>query len=103
VAAKGEEVEIKGWGVGAKFTGPQMTCVLVLILMGAFIGVLIYQHNAKADEGMASVARAQEAVRAELQQNREAQEAMIYVISLPQAEREKLNLSRPRKLTEMQR
>lgn len=98
-----EEVEVTGWGLGAKFSGPQVTCVIVLLILGAVVGAMVYQHNSEAHESMSSVVRAQEAVKAELQASRETQEAMIYVMSLTQAEREKLNLSRPKKLADMQR
>ena len=98
-----EEVEVKGWGIGAKFSGPQVTCVVVLLLLGAFLGYAIYQHNADAHESLTAVVHAQEAVKDELKQNREVQEAMMYILSLTQAEREKLNLTKPKKLQDMQR
>lgn len=99
-----QELEVNapgGWG--AKFKGDQMFYLVVTMLLGAFIGYMIYQNNAKATESITGVINAQAQLKASIDAQIATQKAMIYVLSLPQTEREKLNLLRPKELAEMQR
>lgn len=76
--------------------GEKVMGILFVTACSGFIGYLVYQHDHDSKETLADMRRV-------IIEAREAQEAMIYVISLPQAEREKLNLARPKKLSDMQR
>lgn len=95
---------------GFKFKGDQMLQTIVYLMVAAFLGFLIYQHNTNAVESFKQVqgaqlevVKSQDAVLASLKESRETTEALVYVITLPQGEREQLKLQRPRKLSDMQR
>lgn len=97
-------VEVRApFGWAAKFTGAQSMCAIVLILLGIIVAGGIWWHNGEAKAASDKVVAVQQEVKEEMKTNREALEAVIYVLSLPQSERDKLNLARPRKLVEMQR
>lgn len=99
-----EELGIKvPGGIGLWFKGSQMFPVILLLLLAAFVVLLVWQSDSRSAqrdaETKAAISRlADVAVKAD-----ETQQAMIYVLSLPQAEREKLNLMKPKGLTAMQR
>ena len=99
-ADKQDDVSLSGpGGWKANFNGAQGLCVAVLLGVGVLIWYLFGKNEMKVD----ALIDAQAQVKNEVKENTETQQVMIYVISLPQAERERLNLSKPRKLAEMQR
>lgn len=95
-----DEVEIHTpWGWRGFFRGNQVICALVLCLVAALVIYLDDRSVRKLD----SMISAQASIIREMKENTEAQNVIIYLLSLSQAEREKLNLLRPKKLAEMQR
>jgi hypothetical protein len=106
-----EELNIEGPGglkAGAK--GSQTLTFLLTCLLGAWVWYLFYNHEARADEkSKAEIVATEKLVQAvekqskAIEQQERTQRAVIYVLALPQKEREKLNLVRPEILYEMQR
>lgn len=95
-----ERVEVSGpGGWRAAFSGTSGLCIAVLCCVAFLIWFLFGQNALKID----ALIEAQAKTREEVRENTETQQVMIYVLTLPQPEREKLNLMRPRKLAEMQR
>lgn len=95
-----EKVEVSGpGGWKAAFSGTSGLCIAVLICVAMLIWYLFGQNAMKVDR----LIEAQAKTREEVRENTETQQVMIYVLTLPQPERERLNLMRPRKLSELQR
>lgn len=101
---KQEELEITGpGGLRAAFKGSNTFAVLLLLLLAAFFWWVAQNGEAKAEERNKQVQAALIKVETAMTQNEETTRAMIYVLSLKPEDREKLNLSKPRLLQEMQR
>ena len=99
-----EQFEVKGpGGMGFAFKGREMFPVILLVLLGAFCGFMTWQADSKSEARDAATHKAISEFKEATMKADETQQAMIYVLSLPQAEREKLNLMKPRGLTAMQR
>lgn len=101
----GESVEITGpAGISAKFInlGDKSMTVLLLLLLAAIMGYIAYRGEAKADERAAVAVSGQKEVKDALARYEETQRALIYIMTLPQAQRESLNLAKPKALREMQ-
>jgi hypothetical protein len=103
-------VEAGPQGVKGSVTGSQVLPVLLAGLIGAWAWYLFYNHEARADDKTKAQVIATEKLAAAIdkqskaiEQQERTQRAMIYVLALPQKEREKLNLVRPEILYEMQR
>ena len=76
------DIEIDGpFGIKARFFGKEITSVLLLALCAFGIAYLIWQHDRNSGDRMLS-----------LEQH---MEEMVYVMSRPEKEREKLNLAMP--------
>lgn len=83
------DVEVEGpFGTRIKFYGRQLTSVLLMVMIVIGIGYLISQHDSKASEAMSKIQANQEALAQHMDE-------MIYVISLSEKDREKLNISMP--------
>lgn len=104
--AQEEQVELNGpGGIGLKFKG-QNPLLLTVVLMCTCAGGLWYVINGHAAESKNDARENAEAVRAltaEVKSQSETVKAMIYVLTLPEKERAKLDLLKPEKLKEMQR
>lgn len=99
-----EELNLKGpGGLGFSFKGAQMFPVILVLLLGAVFAYLFFQADVKADGRNGYITKAIDAMTASNVKAEATQRAMLYVLSLPQADREKLNLMKPRELQEMQR
>lgn len=106
-----EELEVKGpGGVGLSFRGSQMFPVILVLLLAAFFGYFSWQVDARSEardtrtsETIAQTTAAIKEFRDTAVKAQETQEAMIYILSLPQSERERLNLMKPRGLAALQR
>jgi hypothetical protein len=109
-----EELAFKAPFVSLFFRGQQMFSVFLLVVLSATFGYLTYQSDAKAnfradqtDEKADSRAMATvitlEKLEAAINRVEGTQRANIYVLSLSQEERQKLNLLKPKELSEMQR
>lgn len=99
-----EELSVEapgGWK--GRVVGSDITRILVWLLAVGFIGFVIYQHNAESRQDTEKLQKAQQVIVDKLDKQGEAFDAMIYIMSLSPEERAKLNLSKPRKLYEMQR
>lgn len=99
-----QEISIKGpGGMGFSFKGSQLFPAILVLLLGVGFGYMLYVHDSKgADryhENIAALKQMSEAVS----KSESTQRAMIYVLTLSQPDREKLNLMKPRELQEMQR
>lgn len=108
-----QAVELKGpGGIGFNFKGNNttlLTVLLFLVMCGAIL-LVIYQHEAQAQvrqsDNVKRDTETKEVIKAltdAVKSQEKNQEAMIYVLTLPQDQREKLNLNRPDRLREMQR
>lgn len=93
-----EGLEVNGpGGVGIKFHGSSsqnFMLLLAIFVCACIFGVASWQDaraTVRSDE-----------VKKSLTAYEESQRALIYVISLPQPEREKLNLAKPELLRRMQ-
>jgi hypothetical protein len=96
---KDEGIEVGGpGGWRANFKGTNGICVAVLLGIGALTWFLFGRSDARVE----ALIQAQAETKKEVRENTETQQVMIYVLTLPQPERERLNLMKPRKLSEMQ-
>ena len=106
-----EELSVKGpGGVGFSFKGAQMFPVLLLFLLAAFLAYLVFQIDAKAENRQIvaskvvnEVKEGVDKVQDKVDKVEATMKVLVYVIALPQADREKLNLNKPRELQDMQR
>jgi hypothetical protein len=89
-------------GIGAKFTGTQTFCAVLLLLLVAIVVYVMNEHDKKQETRAASTVETMRALKDAVDRQAEAQQAFIFVLSLPQIEREKLNLAKPRMLYEME-
>ena len=100
----GDQIKIDGpAGIGLTFKGQQMFPAILVILMSMVFGYLFYTQNTKEEERYKVQVVALQAVESAMIKADQTQQTMIYVLSLSQADREKLNLLKPRQLTDMQR
>lgn len=93
------QLDIKGPGglsLGLKGTSTQILSALLIAVAFSAGVYFLYQHDQKTDSGNAKVIAA-------VQELTESQRAMIYVSTLKQEDREKLNLLKPKSLGDMQR
>jgi hypothetical protein len=97
------EVRAGPSGVGAKFTGTQIFCAVLLVLLAAIVVYLLHEHDKKEEARATSAIETMRALKEAVDRQAEAQQAFIFVLSLPQPEREKLNLAKPRLLYEMEK
>jgi hypothetical protein len=99
-----EELSVKGpGGIGLSFKGPHLFPVILMLVLAGIFGVLFYQAETKADVRQWTIVSTMNKL-SELTEKAEAtQRSMIYVLTLSQAEREKLALLKPKELREMQR
>lgn len=104
--AQEEQVEVSGpGGLGFKFKG-QNPLLLTVLLMCALAGGLwwvLNGHAAESKNNAAENAAAMKALTAEVKGQSDTLKAVIYVLTLPEKERAKLDLQKPEKLKEMQR
>lgn len=83
------DLEIDGpFGTKARFYGKQLSSVLFLAAVVVGVGYLINQHDSKASEAMAKIQSNQEGLAQHMDE-------MIYVMSLSEKDREKLNIAMP--------
>lgn len=86
------DVEVEGpFGTRVKFYGKQLGSMLFLAAVVVAVIYLINQHDSRAADAMAKVQANQEALSQHMDE-------MIYVISLSEKDREKLNISMPASL-----
>lgn len=99
-----ESLEVKGpAGFGLSFRGQQLFPVILVLLLGTIFGYLFFQSDTKADvRGKETVVVIQE-LKAAVDKFDSTQRAVIYVLSLSQEERQRLNLMKPKELSDMQR
>jgi len=91
-----EQVEIKRGDLSAKVSGPAVITALFCLGLAGFVGYLLFEHDARA-------AKFQDEVRETLQAQKGMMKSMIYVLALPESEKQKLNLSEPQELRDMRR
>lgn len=101
--AEQEELGVKTPLGSFEFKGSQMFPVILLLLLAAGGWYMSDDYNKANAQQHAVFAKGQEEVKAEIVKGRETQEALIYVMSLTPAEREKLQLTKPKRLADMQR
>lgn len=99
-----ERIEIQGpAGVKMSFRGQQTLAVLLVILFASIMAFGLWLHDKRDEANNLAIIAALKAVAAVESKSDATQRAMIYVLSLPQAERDKLNLMKPKELLEMER
>lgn len=104
-------VNVGPGGVSGAFKGSQMLPLLLALFMAAWVWYLvIYVQDARAAEReKARVVASEELTKAikdlakASEKQDETQRTMIFVLTMPQAKREKLGLAEPRQLRELQR
>jgi hypothetical protein len=77
--------------------------VILTLLFAIAVAYLILQHDQKGDQRAKAQLIATEKLASAVERQEETQRVLIFVMSLPPTEREKLNLTKPRLLYEMQR
>lgn len=98
-----DELNLKGpGGLGFMYKGQQLFAVILLLLLAAFFFWLNAQSESKADVRSATTLKAIEQMTVSNVKAEATQRAMIYVLSLSQVERERLNLMKPQELQAMQ-
>lgn len=98
------ELDVKGpGGIRLSFKGSQVFPVLVMIITLMSIGYFLYLHDTKEESHNAVTTAAITKMAQSIDKADATQRAMIYVLALPQNEREKLNLMKPKELQDMQR
>lgn len=99
-----EQIDIQAPG-GFKlgFKGEHLMPVVLLFLLGGASVYAVYAHDQKGDARAAEAAKALAEVKEAVRSSEETQKAMIYVMTLPDHERNKLNLMKPKSLSDMQR
>src|SRR3954466_1229474 len=90
-------------GIHGVFKGAQSACVAVLIVLGGAVAYMQNEHDKKEEVRAAAHVQAMQALKDAVERQAEMQQAFVYVQALPQSEREKLNLAKPRILFEMER
>lgn len=104
MADEAESLDLKGpGGLGFSFKGQQLFAVILVLLLGAIFAYLFFQSDAKADSRAKDTVAAIHAMTDSNVKAEATQRAMIYVLSLNQVDREKLNLNKPPELAAMQR
>ena len=99
-----EELEVSGpGGIKAAFKGQQMFAVILVFIVSFVFGYLFFQHDSRADERNRTQVEATKTLTQAVESQAEAQQVMIYVLSLPPEERAKLRLAEPKALREMRR
>jgi hypothetical protein len=99
----GNSIEVRGpGGLWPKLTGAQVFNTLLLIVLAAVVVYMIDQTDQKTAARQVDVVAAMHALKEAVDRQSQMQQAFIYVSSLPQAEREKLNFAKPRALYNMQ-
>lgn len=97
-----QEIEVSGpGGLKAHFRGS--TTALIFTLIATTIGYGAWRGDVKAEERNQALMQKIKEQEVALRDLSQTQTIMIYVLSLPMAEREKLNLMQPKGLREMQR
>jgi hypothetical protein len=97
------EIEINGpAGIRGVWKNPSSSAVL-LIILAAFFYWISWQGEQKADLRHAEILTQLKAFQTAIVAEKDAQDAMIYELSLNQTDRERLNLSKPKLLSDMQR
>lgn len=76
-----ESLEVKGFGLELTAKGQQLIWLVVVISVVAGAGWFLYQHHLETIEGNAKIL--------------DRLDAMVYMLSLPQPERDKLRLTMP--------
>lgn len=86
MAREGEEtLEVKGFGMEGKATGRRLfTDNLIVLCIGGTLAFGVYRHHSSNEEALTRLF--------------EAMAENTYVLSLPQAERERLNIAMPESL-----
>ena len=101
---RNEELNVEGpAGLKFAFKGTQLFPAILVLLLGAIFGYLFFQHDGKDDDRSKATIAALKTVGDTNVKAEATQRAMIYVLSLSQEERQKLNLLKPKELSDMQR
>ena len=83
------DLEIDGpFGLRARFFNKELTSVLLLAICVFGIGYLIYEHDRNSMDNIKHIVENQRFIYGQM-------DAIIYVMSLPENEREKLKLAMP--------
>src|SRR5271169_4784989 len=101
-----EELSVRGpGGMGFTFKGQsqQLLVILLIIVLTGALAYLQWQHSQDEALHAVNLAASQERIEKHLIAADETTQALIYVISLSEADRARLNLARPKKLSELQR
>ena len=106
-----EEIGVRGpLGVGMFFKGHQSFSIVVMLLLTGIFCLLLWMHDANSQVRAQAIMNQMGKLEAEAKHGHdvaekadETQRTMIYVLTLSQAEREKLRLEEPPQLKEMRR
>jgi len=87
---------VKFMGADIKFGGKEVTLVVLALLMAAPVVAGLYLHDKRDSEDSLQL---KTFMRAQI----ESTDATNYILTLSQTDREKLNLSKPKRIREMER
>lgn len=76
--------------------GERVLAIMIVLLGLGFVSYLLYRHDVESKAAMERIER-------ELREGNEIQQASLWVQTLPEADRVRLNLAKPKKILEMQR
>ena len=86
---RSSDLEIDGpFGIKARFFNKELTSVMLLAICALALGYLIYEHDRNSMDNIRHIVENQRSIYGQM-------DAIIYVISLPENEREKLKLAMP--------
>lgn len=99
-----DQIKVEGpAGIGLTFKGQQLFPAILVILFSLVFAYLFFTHDAKDDARAAATIAALKGVQDATVKADATQRAMIYVLSLSQEDRQKLNILKPKEITDMQR
>lgn len=108
---RGDTMTIEGgvgkWWARLRGTTERFVALMVIVISMGFVGYVLHLHD-KAQA--ASIERLEQSNRASnervekaMRESNEIQQAQLWILTLNEKDRMKLNLTRPKKITEMQR
>ena len=104
------DVKVPWFHFGYKGPGVGFLMVMLIAILGAALIAGLYYHDAAAQnrstaghEEVLKNTKAVEALTKSVDEQKKMTKVIVYVLSLPQTERDKLKLREPEELREMQR
>lgn len=86
------DIEIDGpFGTHVRFYGKELVTVIAFLLIAGGLGYLIFQHSKESHDAQTLLSQNQQLLNQHMDE-------MIWILSLPEKERERLNVAMPESL-----